>query len=448
MKKIRDNIHGDIEISPLANKIISNALFQRLRYIAQNGLMYLVYPGARHSRFEHSIGVYHISNRFFERFLNINLHVYEENLKHAGNVDIASTIKALKHIQKESQRKRWGEIFSTAALLHDIGHGPYSHTFEVTGLIKNLKFDLDKIQDSITKQYLKLAKKIEHEQIGLVFCDKILQETDLVHDVSFVSALIDKDFKQGNGETEEDELVVKILKPFISGLIDCDRLDYVLRDSKMSGVPYGNIELDRLVENLQPVLIKDGTILRGGMTINSKYSPTVDHFIFNLFQLYPHLYYHPAAIRLECELVDIVNASTVMKKNITVDWYQRAGDRDLLSAMERELAEFMEERFARVKKDIGEEFSSLTFQILDASEGLREQFKEWTELTKNPKRKILKDDAELLLLKFGPAGPVVGNWKDSSSLNLKYSFEPTVWRKDALFVERLKGLVDKLPKVA
>ena len=121
-KIIRDPVHNIIELDDKALRIIDTSVFQRMRGISQLGVTYLVYPSARHSRFEHSLGAYHVAGKMIESIEKGGEHKFEEEEK---------------------------ILLKTAALLHDIGHGPFSHMIE--GAIKDLDGDFEHESKTVSR---------------------------------------------------------------------------------------------------------------------------------------------------------------------------------------------------------------------------------------------------------------------------------------------------------
>ena len=172
---VQDSVHGYIKLNESETRVVDTEVFQRLRRIEQLGLTSLVYPSANHTRFQHSLGVLHTAGRF------------------------ADSLGVDKHVKQELRM---------AGLLHDIGHGPFSHASE------------------------KVAEKqgIHHEDLS---CKKV----DKLEDILDVSA--DRVKKIIRGELEIGKVV--------AGDIDADRMDYLQRDSHFTGVNYGNIDVDTII---------------------------------------------------------------------------------------------------------------------------------------------------------------------------------------------------------
>ena len=197
MSEIRDPIYGFITPSETEFKIINTALFQRLRRIKQLAMAFLVYPGATHTRFDHSLGVYHIASLMAEKLLP----------------------------GKEHEEKR--RIVRLSALLHDIGHGPFSHISED---VLDRYSDIDetkkeKIHEKIT------AKLIEHNRE--------------------ISGLLSSDDRESIiGLLTGTKVDFSLMREIVSGPLDADKMDYLLRDSYFCGVKYGVFDLDRMLNTL------------------------------------------------------------------------------------------------------------------------------------------------------------------------------------------------------
>lgn len=191
MKIIKDPVHGYVEVEDFALSLLDSPALQRLRYIKQLGFSYLVYPGANHTRFEHSLGTMYLADVASRRF---------------GLSDHDHTLVV------------------AAALLHDIGHGPFSHASEPF-----IEMFLDRTHDDI--------EPIVEEQAG----DR-LREWGI--DSSELCAVV-----QGNHP----------LSGIIHGDLDVDRMDYLLRDAYYTGAPYGSVDAQRLIRHL--IHTSEGTIL-------------------------------------------------------------------------------------------------------------------------------------------------------------------------------------------
>jgi HD superfamily phosphohydrolase len=206
--EIRDPIHGLIEYSSLEERVINSRAFQRLRGIHQLAMAYLVYPGALHTRFDHSLGVMHVAG---EMAASLNARYGDELF---GSED-RDTIRL-------------------AALLHDVGHGPFSHVSE-TPLAA-----LSQDQELLRQQKISLEKLHEQVTVDIVTHDRelraILGERRLE-----IARIIGH---QG---------LPNVSQSIVSGPLDADKLDYLLRDSHFCGVKYGVYDLERVLDGLRVV---------------------------------------------------------------------------------------------------------------------------------------------------------------------------------------------------
>jgi len=187
MKLIKDVVHDFIEVYPEELRIIDSPIFQRLRYIRQLGFNYLVYPGANHSRFEHSLGVMHLAGKIYQHLCQQTNSCSKEDL-----------IK-----------------LRLAGLLHDIGHVAFSHSLE--GVLTN----------------------VSHEELGAMII-KDTEISDILQDLGYSPHEIIK-LIRGKGR----------LSQIISSQVDADRLDYLVRDAYHAGTNYGFISIPRIISSMR-----------------------------------------------------------------------------------------------------------------------------------------------------------------------------------------------------
>lgn len=236
---IRDPLHGYIELDELASAVIDTVEMQRLRRIRQLGFSYLVYPGANHTRFEHSLGTYHLMNVLLDRL----------------------------GVAKEEEQE-----LLVASLIHDIGHGPYSHVSEP--LIKKLT-------------------GISHEDIEYVlFTKEDAQEKRKEAETSAPTiAEVVEEYRLDNrkilgymkGERAEDR-PKRDLSRILNGEIDVDKMDYLVRDSYYTGVAYGVVDNIRLIQGLD--------FFDDELVITEKGIPPAEYLLFSRFLMHPSVYNH------------------------------------------------------------------------------------------------------------------------------------------------------------
>ena len=211
-KFIRDSVYGDINLNDFEVRIMDMPQFQRLRRIKQLGLISLIYPGATHTRFEHSIGTMNLGSK-----LAGELNLEEDEI----------------------------ELIRASALLHDVGHGPFSHVSE--GVLS-----------------------VPHEELTKFVVTKTSMR-DLLEEKFDVNDIVD--IVSGKGH----------LGPIVSGELDVDRMDYLLRDSHNTGVAYGIIDYERIISNLK---------LEDGLILDIKGVQAAEGALVSRYFMYPSVYQH------------------------------------------------------------------------------------------------------------------------------------------------------------
>lgn len=292
MKTIKDSVHDHIEVDGVARALLDTPEVQRLRHIKQLGTVSLVYPSANHTRFEHSLGVYHLA------------------------------CQTLSHMGIEG---RAAERIRAAAILHDVGHGPYSHNVE------------DVIERHTGKYHEDVDDVIEGGSV-----EAILEEHDL--DPDRVADLI-------HGEGQYGGLV--------SGELDVDRMDYLVRDAHHTGVPYGTIDHGRLVRELRFV---DGELVLGEGNVQSAESLLVARALMN-----PTVYSHHVA-RISKSMLRR-GAERLIEAGTDPEELRRMDDHDLLVALRTtESTEALARRFAHrdlFKRAVWAEYRDVPGDLLE-----------------------------------------------------------------------------------
>jgi len=227
--EITDPIHKYIPITDLEKKLIDTEFFQRLRKIRQLAGAHLVYPSAQHTRFEHSIGAMHLAGLAAESLLN------------KGYITCKEDVESLR----------------IAALLHDIGHGPFSHLFE-----------------EVLRE--KESNKINHEIIG----KRIIKETIIIDILEKYG--YDGDFvcKLSFGESQKmfyDEI--------IAGSLSVDIMDYLPRDSFFTGAEYGKVDYHRLISSLE-------VLSNGHLGIDKSAINSLESMLISRYQMFKAVYFH------------------------------------------------------------------------------------------------------------------------------------------------------------
>lgn len=272
--EIRDPVHGSIHILKEEEPVITAEFFQRLRSIKQLGFSEYVFPGATHTRLIHSIGVMHIGDMAFE--------------------------KLFKDQVITSEHLRVKQTFKMACLLHDIGHAPLSHSTE--SVMPSLR-ELD-IPSIFLSQEDKnnLDRQASHEDYTIkAIADSSFSESFKDMEKTFgVERRYIADLITGHTQTPEYFTLngvnyFPLLHQLVSSELDCDRMDYLLRDSYFCGVSYGNYDLDWLLDNLQPAIIDNVATLG----ISERAVITFDDFLLSRYHMFVMVYFHYRAVCLE-----------------------------------------------------------------------------------------------------------------------------------------------------
>lgn len=271
--EIRDPVQGSIRILDEEKPIIQHKFFQRLRNIKQLGLSELTFPGATHTRFLHSIGVMNIASQAFNKLFKDKLHL------------------------KDYQRLK--ETLKLAGLLHDIGHAPLSHSTE-TVMPKIRELDLDKrflsindIENDRQSTHVDYTiKSITDSSLTTSFKDV---ESKLGVDKNCIADLIIGATSSPEYFTVDQINYFPLLHQLISSELDCDRMDYLLRDSYFCGVSYGHFDLDWIIDNLEFCVI-DGSAYLG---ITERAVSTFDDFLLSRYHMFLMVYFHYKSVCLE-----------------------------------------------------------------------------------------------------------------------------------------------------
>lgn len=278
-RRIRDHLHGTISLSHFENRLISTRWFQRLRYIRQLGFFHLVFPGAVHSRFEHSLGVMHLAGQCFDGLRDnlVRAQREEQRLIHKLSSQGIDCVRRVPQVAYELSLDLLASPYSravlrAAALLHDLGHCPYSHCSErflpSFGEIFQANPDLpEPLKQAMYKSDSTAIRSSSsdpsshscHEAFSLMMVWNILTTFESTAQLPVykqdVLALLsphlepheDSPFRTQKGRG------YRILRDLLSGLWDADRMDYLKRDSRQSAVAYGDFDADRMIHSMYGV---------------------------------------------------------------------------------------------------------------------------------------------------------------------------------------------------
>ncbi|MEM0372109.1 MAG: HD domain-containing protein [Ignisphaera sp.] len=238
VKRIYDEVHGYIELSDIELDIVNTSIFQRLRYVKQLATAWYVYPGATHTRFSHSLGAMHIAGLIASKFYRLG-YIYDVD-------DI--------------------QLLRLAALLHDVGHTPFSHAIE---------------------PFYRHRLNINHEDISRVIISESSELRDVLSKHGFdyreIIALLEGRYKE------------PLYNQLLSSDIDIDRMDYLIRDALHTGVTYGMIDIHRIIATITV----DGD---GNIAILDKGIDSIDNFYLARMHMYRAVYYHKTLVGYELML--------------------------------------------------------------------------------------------------------------------------------------------------
>ncbi len=389
-KLVRDPLWNSIPLDATAVRIVDTAEFQRLRYIRQLGHAHLVYPGATHTRFDHALGVYHL------------------------------TTTALRHLRERGgvPPEAWEgeELVPYAALLHDIGHYAYSHALE----------ELE--SEHVPAHHEEVSRRFfASPSLRDALAPLGLTAPDRIHELI-----------RGDGDIP--------LRGLVSGSLDLDKMEYLKRDARFCGVPYGEVDVSRLLQGLQ--LLQDPETGLYEVGVHEKAVAALESLLFAKYQMFRNVYWHHA-----------VRAATALYKRI-VEEAVRAGlvdPEELVGPTDEEL---LYEIGRRVREDDGEVADRIGSRWLPALRHRRlpkraleltaadlagRQVEDWA-VGDSPWKRAVEDDlaSELGL----ESGEVIIDFPAKAAM---FQLDVLVERRDGL-VQRLgmegaEGILD-LPKVA
>ena len=246
-KVFRDPIHGYIHVNdPKIYNLIETKEMQRLKRIYQLGGSFQVFPTAEHSRFSHSIGAFQIVTRIIEEVNGV----------------------------KQSLNQLDQTVLKIAVLLHDLGHGPFSHAFE---MIHNIK------HEEYTKAII--SGDTEVNKVLISINPKLPEMLNQVYDGKYKNQIVNQ---------------------LVSSQIDADRMDYLVRDAYFCGTPYGSFDIGRI---LRVMAVKDNRLVFKASGI-----PAIEDYLVGRYHMYQQVYLHPRSLGFELILVGMINRFIDLRK--------------------------------------------------------------------------------------------------------------------------------------
>ncbi len=339
--RLYDMVYGFIYLTKDEMKVINTPIFQRLHHIKQLGLDNIIFPNAVHTRFSHSLGVMHIMDQIIKQIR-----------KETGD----EAIDEPKH-----------KTLRLAALLHDIGHFPFSHTGEkATAKVYEEKNTEEEVEDIAGEEKARIASSgtiRKNTKLHELISEKIVTQWKRISTI-----LGDKyDLKEiGRIICSTENLLETTL---LHAELDADRLDYLLRDARFCGVQYGNIELEQITSALTCVIDKKEN--NKFLCATDKNLHAIEHYVLARYFMYSQIFYSPKIYFLDKVLQDIF-ASMIELKH----FYTRDQIEEIISTNDAHKYLDYNDSYALVKmRKLHDEFANVNGELGDDSLVLNENIK-------------------------------------------------------------------------
>lgn len=328
-KLVHDAIYKKIDISDLACSFIDTSEFQRLRDLHQLGTCYLVFPCAKHTRFEHSIGVYYLCGKM--------LNGIKENMKHTKRyleykseiigylLKIPELVDNYEEIKLEGLTDRIIELVKIGGLCHDIGHGPFSHVFDDTFI--SGKFNFHPLE--------------EHENRSCLLIEYIVKKYKLKvtdNEVKFIQNLI-------SPKKENVGFIYQVVSNYLNG-IDVDKFDYIARDSFTLNLPF----------TIDPkTFMEEAVVINNNICFPEQCASSLKDLFHNRLRLHETAYSHKTVVSLQymlCDIFELLESRLKIAESIfNMEKYCKMTDKNILSYLDLlDITEEGKEKSDNIKK--------------------------------------------------------------------------------------------------
>lgn len=329
-KSVLDPIHGLIRLTSEECRVIDHPLFSRLRAIKQNGLLYLVFPSATHTRFEHSLGALYVADAMLEALLlNSYVAVRKKNVADFKRAAVGQAVDLGSVEQRDWTGIR--RLTRLAALVHDMGHGPFSHTFDkFAPRVRTLRKILADprlatvrgLEEVLTTWHVEpgetLAEedRIPHEVMSCVFFAFVWgRDAEPEIPVAVTAAVLGpKAFAQVRNPLHR-QWVGLINDIIASAPADADRMDYLERDSRSIGVSYGLFDRNRLLKTLLCYLASNGPENTYRLGLKKSGLRAVENIVQARFEMFVQIYYHKTNRAIQLMLAEIASLAKANGKD-------------------------------------------------------------------------------------------------------------------------------------
>lgn len=285
---IQDSVHGIVRISKLEYSLLQSPFLRRLHDIKQLGLAYLVFPSATHSRLEHSLGVMHVAHRMAKRVIEVTRRkdgICERLFESCDDAIMDSFV----------------QVARLAGMLHDLGHLPFSHMGEqaVESIVSKIS-SLEGVRRSI------MAERKIHETYTKFFIEKMLERRK-GPEADYIALTLASLYGGSEERLGLKREALGVVRSIISGeIVDADRMDYLVRDARYTGVVYGYIDIERIVESLELRISGSGVAL----DIPPKAMQAIEDLYDARYKMYKTVYYHHKLGALSNALARVMEHAT------------------------------------------------------------------------------------------------------------------------------------------
>ena len=321
---IRDPVHNYVMLPLELNALVDHPVVQRLRRVSQTSMCATVYPSMSGNRFEHALGSMHMAGRAWEavcsNFTEARTKFEDDvfaTLRQSGDEDGLDRCTAAWIGSRRAFRANFSSLMGlaiqSAALLHDVGHPPFSHALE-DFYVRHLQQIAGNVPGYYDGDWQRAKGELPdspmHEVVGLLLLDYIDPET--VESVPW--AVVKKIMFQSN---EGDWSAC--LRSLVSGEVDIDRLDYLLRDTKRSGTEFGAFDAERLLQSIEIHHVFDGTAWLWEVGFGIRATSALESFLSQRLQYYRWVVFHPHAIAanrmLNLALERLIRLSSLLRRH-------------------------------------------------------------------------------------------------------------------------------------